>query len=316
MATVAEDVSGTSRRDVAKFLAAHEECASDFDIRRTDGEGGKLRLVCNGCGERAGYDVGEPGLLKLIDPPIPDKSRRRRVSRDEVERWLPAPAALPWWIPNAYILAVIAVGLGMIAFGVLRPQENNRAVLGGQGPSLNPPAQPAAPAPGPATPAPAEEANKGAGDPFEDGGPDRGAKPADGPDLDTVTVLGRFQIGVPAGWVKGMGGGAVVIRPPGDDAELRVFLEPGDEGPKNLSKDAADFLEAEHPGAKISSPESFQLRGDPAVRVEARYKGGSEWATVLSESGYAYLLLCRVDSDAPGSVESGAMAAIYSFRAL
>ena len=134
MAAVAEHTQDASRRDVARFISEHEPCASDFQIRRFSESGrGGLSVVCNGCGERAAYELGEPGRLRPVsggaEKPPPSG---RRVGRDELERWLPAPAALPWWVPNAYIVAVICVGLGMIAFGVFRDREGEH-LFGGQG---------------------------------------------------------------------------------------------------------------------------------------------------------------------------------------
>lgn len=291
----------TPKRDVAKFLAAHEECASDFDIRRGGGIGKGLRLTCNGCGTRAAYAAAEPGVLKLIDPPGPiETGRGRRLSREEVERWLPAPAALPWWIPNAYILGVIAIGLGVIAFGVARSSEKDPVVVGER-------RQPTAAIPPPVVASPprpnAPAASK--------------AQPlAKAPALDEVTVLGRFRIGVASGWLRGASGGAVVFRTVDGDAEVRVFLEPGDAGPRRLSRRATAFLRSEHRGATISKSRDVRVGGDPAVAVAARYKGGRQRALLLSESGYEYLLLSRVDRSASRTEKAAALSVLMSFRAL
>ena len=298
MATVVEHGRGDERRAVTRFLAAHENCASDFEIQRSEGPGANLVVLCNGCGERATYELGE-GELTPVGTPEPDPIQTRRIGREELRRWLPAPAALPWWIPNAYILAVIGVGVAMIAFGLLRDQSGEPAELGGQAPQLAPPEQ-----------------SPPAAQPAEAGGEKEGKAGAAKPELDPVTVLGRFTIGVPLGWVRGMSGGAVVFRPPGEAAELRVFLEPGAESRRRLSRQARAFLEREHPGARISPPERIELGGERAMRVVARYRGGEERAVVLSESGYSYLLLTRIEGAAPVSVERGAEAAVASFRAL
>ena len=313
------------RRDVAKFLAKHEECSSDFEIRRVARKGkGKLRLICKGCGERATYDASEPGVLEQIDKPEVDSSRRRRVSREELERWLPAPPALPWWIPNAYIAGVIAIGLGLIAFGLLSQGGDEPVFRGGN--DSRETTVPLQPAPAPATtgasaagsPEPRDDGDGGGGG---GGGKDGEEKDGKGgeersPELDTVTVLGRFAIGVPSGWLRGVSGGAVVFTTPGREATLRVFLEPGDEAPQRLSRNAAEFLEREHPSAKISRPTRFRLGDDPAVRLVASYDGGTERAALLTESGYSYLLLSKVEKGAPEPIRSGAMAAMYSFDAL
>jgi hypothetical protein len=324
VAPVAEHTRGGSRHDVARFLTEHESCASDFQIRRFEpergGSGGALSVVCNGCGERAGYELGEPGELKAVDseggetPP-----GEGRVSRDQLERWLPAPAALPWWVPNAYIVAVILVGLAMIAFGVVREREGQH-LFGGQGSSGQPEQEQAdsdAPDRAEPEPAPPATAQTGAGA----AGEDRKDSDGDRPDriraeLDPVTVLNRFRIGVPGGWSGGMSGGAVVFRPASDEAEVRVFLESGAQPNRRLSREAKEFLEDAHPGAKSSDPERLRLGGDKAIRQDVYYAGGAEWATVLSASGYSYLILCRVDRGAPGQLRRQAEAALASFQAL
>ena len=287
---------------------------------------GRLRLTCNGCGDGAAYSAGEPGVLKLIDE-APDRPRRARrdVTRTEVERWLPAPAALPWWVPNAYILAVIAVGLGMIAFGVFRPDDRDRAVLGGQGPSSTQqqPApededEPAAPAP--SSPADGEGGVAGAVAGSEDGGKGISMTPTVPVEakarLNTVTVLERFEIGVPPGWIRGLGGGAVIFRAPGQEAELRIFFEPTDEADQALARKAEEFLAGEHPGAKIRGPVRIELGDEKALGLLADWKGGKERAALLSDGGYSYLLLSRVDDGAQRSSKTGALAALYSFDAL
>ena len=223
------------------------------------------------------------------------------MTREELERWLPAPAALPWWIPNVYILVVIAVGLAMVAFGVLGPRgDDDPALLGGGGseqPTEVPTGQ-ASQAPPPPEPEPVRE-----------------PRPAAEPALDGVTVLDRFRIGVPEGWLGGTGGGAVVLISPGA-AELRVFLEPGDEGPGRLARQAAGFLASEHPGAHVTRPRRLRLDGDPAMSLTARWKGASERAVVLSEAGNEYLLLSRVEDGAAPSARAEARAALKSFAVL
>lgn len=314
MAAVAEQTRGGGRHDVARFLTEHEPCGSDFEIRRFSGPGrGNLNVVCNGCGERAAYELGRPGeLTPVASADAPDGGRR--LSREEIERWLPAPAALPWWIPNAYILVVIVVGLAMIAFGVLRNQESEH-LFDGRG-SDSDPAEEASGEPV-SEPPRAAQAGAGAQQPDQDrSDAGRTGIRRDRPDLDRVTVLSRFEIGVPGGWVGTMSGGAVVFRSAAGDAELRVFLERGAEERRRLSRKARKFLRDAHPGAKITKAERLELGGARAVRLGAKYRGGEEWATVLTESGYSYLLLSRLGSSTPGSVKREAEAAVASFQAL
>jgi len=317
------DETRAERRDVGRFLATHEECASDFEIGRVSGgSGGRLRLVCRGCGERAVYDIGEPGVLELIDEPRPAKRTRRRITRAELERWLPAPAALPWWIPSAYIVVVILVGVALISVGLVARNDDDPVVLGGQGQQTPTATEPVFTETSP-TPAPAVASSEKNGggkdkrgkDKDKDNGRKGGDKPAD-PDLDNVTVLNRFVIGVPPGWLRGLSGGAVVFRSPSQEAELRVYLEPGDDGPRTLSRHAREYLESQHPSAKISAPRRIRLGGRPAVRIVASWDGGTERAALLSESGYSYLLLSRVDENAPRPVRTDAVAALYSFNVL
>jgi hypothetical protein len=317
MAATAEKKRGTQRRDVAKFLAAHEHCQSDLEIRRpTDPADGRLRLVCNGCGASAAYDVGQPGVLKLLDggrvKPVPAVAPggrgRLKPSQEQMQRWLPTPPALPWWVPSAYIFAIIAVGLAMIAFGVLRPDGRDRALFGDGG--VEAPSEPV-----PATPPPVNQAGS---EPAPAGPPKAKAKPDAGPhiDLRRITVLSRFRVGVPDGWGAGARGGAVAFAAPGGDAELRVYLEPGDRPPRELARDAARFLRDAHPGASLSPVRAFRQAGDSAAAIEASYKGGTDRAVLISESGYEYLLLSSVDESVSGRSEAAAAAALQSFSAL
>lgn len=300
-----------TRNDVAKFLSAHEECASDFDIRRTAGIGKGLRVVCNGCGTRAAYTASESGALTLVDPPAPGRREGgRRLTREEVERWLPAPAALPWWIPNAYILAIIAVGLAMIAFGLSQSTEQEPVVVGEREEPASAVPPPAAAAP---TGAPANSAAADAGGKSKRSGLQAAAAKLE---LDPVTVLGRFRIGVAEGWLRGTSGGAIVLRTGDDDAEVKVFLEPGDAGPRRLARRAVEFLRNAHPGAEISRPQRVRVGDDPAVALSASYDGGRERALLLSESGFEYLLLSRTDADASRTEKVEALAVLRSFRAL
>lgn len=301
--TVDEPRSGR-RSGVSRFLEAHEGCASEFDVHRTRGgeADGGLRLVCNGCGARASYDVSEPGVLKVLGGPAEGGAGAHRThSRSELERWLPAPAALPWWVPNAYIVAVIAIGLVMVAFGVINREGDDPALIGGE----------------PSEPVPGAPVVSGAAQPAAAGQPKPKPKleidPR--PRLDAVTVFGRFEIGMPAGWLGGSSSGAVVFRPAEGGAELRVFLEPGDEGPSRLAAPAERFLRSEHPGARVRRVGRDLLRGAPVIWLEARYEGGVERAGLLSESGYEYLLLSDVEQGAGRRIRSEAAAALQSFKA-
>ncbi len=320
--------SDAGRRDVTRFLAAHEHCETGFEVMRDSGPRGGLRLHCSGCGESVSYAVGELGGGAAAAR-VPPARARRGSSGGELERWLPAPAALPSWVPNAYILALIAIGLAMVAFGLLSAsREPDAVVLGGEQPANPAPSSAGAPAPGAGNASGENSSGPAAGGsgtaaravpaPAKGGraaGSDRGGASAGG--LDRVVVFGRFSIGVPDGWSRGLSSGAIVLRPPtGEQAELRVFLEPGDGGPRRLAREAAGFLKAEHRGAKLSRARPVEIGGDPAVLIAASYKGGRELAALLSEAGYEYLLLRRVDEGAGRRVRTQAAAALKSFRAL
>jgi hypothetical protein len=307
---------------VSRFLAAHEECGAGFQITRT-GEPGRprLRLLCQGCGQRAAYAAGDAGLLgeeaesnghtelprnAPAEAAAGSPAAAASKSGSAMESWLPAPAALPWWVPNVYILLVIAIGLGLIAFGVVREQDE------GGPPSFGSPeageSRPEAQAPTPATVAPQ---------------PPAAAAPAQRPSADArrakaqlepVTVLNRFTIGVPDGWSRGESGGAAVFRSGSGAAEIRIFLQPGAEPLNRLERNAVGFVKQEHPGARVGPPESLRLGPNKAREIRATFKGGTETAVVVSADGYSYLLLGGVDSKAPASLETLTQASLHSFR--
>jgi hypothetical protein len=310
MSTLAEyDAKGIAARGVGRFLAEHEDCAEGFQIaRESGGARGALQLVCSGCGQRTGYGGAAPELLAShgIDAGEAAGGGRFRPSRESMERWLPAPAALPWWIPNAYILLVIAVGLGMIAFGVLHDRPGDRATLPGQAPSqtpttVTPPlaggnAASAVPAPAP-RPEPAKPQNR----------PARS-------DLHRVEVLDRFAVGIPSGWSSGMAGGGIAFVAPGDDAEVRVFLQPGESPPVSHTGQTADFLRSQHSGAKVGHARRVRIGGERALELVSRYPGGRETAAVLSADGYTFLITSQVERSASASLKADSRRVMKSFR--
>jgi hypothetical protein len=311
--------SRAKRRDISKFLAQHEACASEFEIRRTsddDGEKGRLKLECGGCGELAAYDVSEPGVLEQVAKPAAGREPPQRVSREQLERWLPAPPALPWWVPNAYIVAIIGVGLALVAFGLFAPRDEDDPVFIGNPDVTVPPQAPAEQPPAP----PGAVVGAGAVAPGDsDADRQDGAewgRPRNAPGLDSVTVLDRFSIGIPAGWLRGLEDGAVMFTTPEREATVRVYLESGESPPGRFSDRAADYLEDQHPKAEISEPERFRLGGEDAVHLVASWDGGTEHAALLSDSGHSYLLLSRIDEEASKTTRKGAIAALHSFRAL
>ena len=302
---------------VGHFVATHEDCGGGFEIVRNGR--GRLYLVCGACGERTRYGAEDTEQLRAhgVDPEQAATGRRFRPRREEVEQWLPAPAALPWWVPNAYIVAVILIGLGLITFGVLRPGSDGPAILGGgdQEEQAPPPSEsdPPSAQPTPAPPAPAPVTAGPAPGPAPKPAPTQRPRR---PDLDRTEVAGRFSVGVPEGWHSGMSGGAAVFDAPGYAAELRVFLEPGGVKPGSLADDARRFLHQQHPDGRVGKPRPTRVGRFKAVALVCRYQGGKERATILSARGYTYLILTQLDSDASASTRSAAAAAVRSFRPL
>jgi hypothetical protein len=133
--------------------------------------------------------------------------------------------------------------------------------------------------------------------------------------LNRRSFAGRFAIGVPAGWRSGTRENAISVTPAGDVAEIRVFLEPGEESPSDLSRAAAGFLADEHPGAQVGSADSLRLGRRQASRVTAVYGGGEEVAVVLAGGGYTFVVLRRVDKGASEAIAKEADASLQSFRA-
>jgi hypothetical protein len=307
-------VIGTATRGVGRFIAAHEECGAGFEIIRNGR--GRLHLLCGECGEHTEYGSQDTEQLRAhgIDPEQAARARRFRPSRETMERWLPAPAALPWWVPNAYILGLILIGLALIALGVLRPGSDDRAILSGtdQEEMERSPVTTDQPA---AAPAPVGPVTAGTG-PAPRPKPTPAERPARAPELDRVEVLGRFAVAVPPEWEGGTGEGAVVFRDPGADAQLRVFLEPGGAKPGSLSDEASRFLTGEHPEAGITRPKPMRIGRFRAIEVVATYDGGVERAALLSAKGYSYLVLSRVEGDASAATRAASAAALRSFRPL
>ena len=120
---------------------------------------------------------------------------------------------------------------------------------------------------------------------------------------------------MPAGWEAGPGDGTISIVSAGGLAEIRVFSEPGEAPTVELARGAQDFLADAHDGAEVGRPKPLRLGRKRGLRVTATYDGGEEIAVVLSGSGYAFLVLRRVDDAATPAVTAEADAALVSFRA-
>jgi hypothetical protein len=299
-----EPRSDLAEGSISSFISIHEGCGYGFQVAPSRSGPGRLHLVCAGCGERAEYHSDDAGVLEEhgIDPSGAARVRRFVPGRESMERWLPGPAALPWWVPSAYILAMIAVGLGLIAFGLIHDRNSGHAILGEEHRPAPQPVQAGA-APATSLPPVAKEVR-----------PAR--EPAGASHLHRLVVLDRFSLGVPEGWSGGTSGGAVVFLAPGGSAELRIFLQQGATPSHQLTHRARSYLAGEHPSAKISAANHVRLGKLKALHLTAHYPGGTEGADLLSTGGYSYLILSRVDGDASRSVRTDSGAIVRSFRPL
>jgi hypothetical protein len=314
----AERPSDEGSRRVSRFIAAHQSCAGEFELARQGGDSGStIQLICRGCGARRECDPSHPGLLAL-EAESGKTPRDRAAPGSGIEKWLPSPPALPWWVPNAYIAGVIVVGFALVAFGVVAPRGDD-----GVGAGVPTPVGQTVETPPPVTPPPVTATASGVG---------TGAGEASAPErrwefpaeakrrraaLRRVEVLNRFAIGVPPGWGGGASGGSVVFVAPGGAAEVRVFLE-RDRGAdlRELVRDARRFLLSRHPGSKVGPSRAASVGGHPAAVLVAGGHGIRERAVLLSAGGFSYLLLQRVTDAAPRVVRFEALAALDSFRAL
>jgi hypothetical protein len=324
-------------RGIARFLADHQHCDSGFDVRREDeAGGGRLRITCLGCGQTIDYRAAEAGELAAAGlplgpngeaPPPPEPMApvsqpppavpppgARRIPEGLSRR--PPPAGpdpyrrgIPGWIPVLLIGILIAGGLAMIAIGLTREDSDQTGSN-----AATPPAG--------TQPAPADEGRGGSNQqaqpapatPQEGGDAEGGESPAPGGTLDKRTFLGRFEIGVPAGWDAGRNGDAVVLTAPGGVAAVRVVSQQGEFPDSSLAEGAESFLASEHPDGRIGSSDRVRLAGRPATRVRATYPGGTDTAYALSAGGFSYLISVRIERGASADVSAQAEAALQSFR--
>ena len=303
-----ERFRGGGARGIARFLSDHQDCNAGFDVRREDSGGtGRLSITCKGCHQAITYKAAEAGELAagpqlanggsiLGDPPVPQDPPAegfRPVPRHAPSR--STDRAMKGWIPVFLIGGLIVAGLALIAAGVLPTGGDSDF----EAPTTTP-TEASAPAPGPAPP------------------PEQAApppKPAPEVKLRRRDFEDRFAIGVPAGWEAGPGDGTISIASPGGLAGIRVFSEPGEAPAVELARGARGFLADAHDGAAVGKPKPLKLGQKRGLSVTATYDGGEEIAVVLSGSGYAFLVLRRVDTDATPAATTEADAALFSFRA-
>jgi hypothetical protein len=310
MRTGGDSAGGDAGRRVTRFVADHEGCDGGFVLeRRGAASGGEIVITCRGCGKWAECDPAHPGLLKLIESER--VTARRRLSRSELERWLPAPPALPWWVPNAYIGLVILAGVALIAFGVLRGGESEQL----------PPAATTEPIGGVPAPAPAAVDAGAAGGEADDRDEasarftfsEKALRRGDA--LERV-VEDQFAIGKPAGWGQGTADAALVLFDPAGDAQVKVYFEAGERDLGELTAQARRFLAGEHRDARIGPATKVRVGGSEGIALLATYPRGSERALLLVENGFTYLALGRVDSSAKEVTRLDTLAALGSFQPL
>lgn len=335
---IGERFRGGGTRGIARFLADHQHHDAGFDVRREDEPGsGKLKITCEGCGETVSYraedaiglaaaSIGEApanggragsSIQQEIAPEAPDEvPPYRATARPSPAASKPGPlqrpasertGGLPGWVPAFLIGALIAGGLGMIAVGLLRSDEDGDPA---------PTATSEPPAPTQPEPAPAPAPGAGAPRAEDPGGsePAAGAEEPARVELDRTRVAGAFAIGVPKRWERGATDGGISIAADGGSAEVRIFFESGERPNGELARAAAGFLADEHRGAEVSAPETIRFGGVRASEVRATYPGGEEDAVVLSEKGLAFLVLRRVDRGASEQIEREADAVMESFE--
>ncbi len=348
MMPIGERFRGGGTRGIARFLADHQHCDAGFDVRRDDPHSsGKLRITCEGCGESIAYNASQAvefAAAAVIPEPVGNGDTHIGAAADSHDdsgtRAQPPPDAdlassdreagpgdiapepadegtrealnssepsqepslgprrrVPSWIPIALIAALIGAGLGMIGFGLLRSGDEGASgteqgtTQADQGQGENPPA---GAGPNQAAPAPAN------------------------PSLAARALSRRkfegFSIGVPAGWDASATSAGATLKPPGDSAEVSVFVGRSERSPLEFARLSIGFLAGRHPGARLGEPRPARFQGERAATVSVRFDGGRETATFLSAGGVAFVLIRRVDDDASARSGRRSAASLQSFR--
>jgi hypothetical protein len=325
--TVADSFRGGGARGIARFLAGHQGCDAGFDVARDRGQGsGRLRITCKGCGASIEYRAAEARNLADAEARTLDGARFGSPREPAAVVVSGAPIAGPaasaagsgraageadaerarGRLPSLAIAAIIVAGACLIAIGLLRGGGQ------GDGDAARTPTIATGPAPGSAG---AAAPSRGSGAPTQGNGANPGNAPSEPrPRLSRRSVLGRFSLGVPAGWEQGVVDGAFVVSARGGRAEVRVFFQRGGTSLSALGSSASGFLASEHPGATVSRSRRGRCGERRGIRVAADYASGSELACVLRAGGYSYLVLRRVDNGADPAIRAAARASFASFR--
>lgn len=329
---VGQRFRGEGARGIARFLSEHQHCDEGFDVQRGKHPGsGRLRITCLGCGASVEYRTGEPGEAALpaveaalanagagteaepkpigmrreegARPPSPSAAPRRRTAAASHRYEPPRAERRPRrrrWLPAALVSLLVVAGLAMVAIGLLGSGDDDGSTMRAEAP----PAQEAAEEPAVVPPDVSQPAPEAAA------GPD-----AKDIRLERRSFGGAFTLGLPAGWgADGSPEEGFSFAPRSGDAEVTVFFEQGTRDAAELAELASDFLAQRHEGARVGAPRRVRFGGGEAEKVRAGYAGGTETAIVLTDAGFSFLVLERVDRGAPPRVRAQAHAVAGSFR--
>ena len=273
-------------RPLSSFLAEHDACRAEFDVRREAGLGA-LQVICEGCGARIEYPA-ESGVGLSAGEVHSALAASARQAASAPER--PSPSPVPG------LLAIVGTGAALVVAAILLSSG-----LGGSDDGSGRASSAAVrgtPTSSPTSGLRGRQAERG----------------GNRPRLDRHEVADRFSIALPTAWRSDVEVGALAATSRPGDAEIACYFEDGVRPRRELVRRTTAFLHQRHPGARISKPRSERLGGRPAERIVARYPRGSEAATMFVASGYTYLVLARIDRGASASTRRAADAIVDSVR--
>ena len=296
--------------DISRFLEEHQSCDAGFDVRRQDEPGrGHFTITCLGCGEKVSYKAAHIGDLAALDaeldssvpvangsasqPPQPSEGVEPKQAREGRPPRAPAKQRRS---RRPLLIAGGALAAAALIVVVLIGSAGDDDEPAPAAPAEQQPVQPAAQEPAPAQ-AP----------------PEPTAQPVE---LERQSFVDRFSIGTPGGWDSAFADGGIELAPPGGEAAVKVYFEQDETSTRDLAESASGYLADRHEDAKLSAPRAVDLGGTGALAVRADYPGGAEEAIVVASSGYAYLVLKRIDGGAAPRVSRQADAVAASFRPL
>jgi hypothetical protein len=277
---------------VSRILREHRGCEAGFDVSRQPGAGGgRLRILCKGCGQEMAYhasDAGRWGGLQDFDA---DRGVEDR--REEPEGGSRTPA----WRATALVACLVIAG-GLTA-----------VVLADEGDDRGSEPLPVTSASEPSPPPKPEVGKEPAGKPSSTAG--QGVLMLNS----RVIPSGSFSIGLTPGWKQSSDDGAIVFAR-GGRAQVRVYYESGALSFATMLEALGDLLSNDHPKARVSAVSPTQLGGLPARKLTARYPGGREIGVATIGGGYSYFVLLRIDRGASPAAAREARAIQASFRPL